>query len=69
MRNVKVMIIIKSIHGSVWQQLIDKLQASIGERKHINAEEVNNKKDEEKTTNKLTTRNYITQSLKYYWQF
>jgi hypothetical protein len=44
MRNVKVMIIIKSIYWSAWQQLRDKLQTNTGERKHINTEEANKQK-------------------------
>jgi hypothetical protein len=41
MRNGKVMTIIKFIYRSVWQ---DKLQASTGERKHINTWEVRKQK-------------------------
>jgi replication initiation and membrane attachment protein DnaB len=43
-RNVKVMIIIKSIYWSAWQQLRDKLQASTGERKQTNVEDMNKRK-------------------------
>jgi hypothetical protein len=45
------MIIIKPIYWSAWQRLRDKLQASTGERKHINTEGMNKqkkKKDEGK---------------------
>jgi hypothetical protein len=38
MRNVNVMIIIKSVYWSAWQQLRDKLQANTGETKLINTE-------------------------------
>jgi hypothetical protein len=42
---------------------IDKLQGNIGERKHINAENVNKQsKDEEKYTQKnVITKKYVTQ--------
>jgi hypothetical protein len=66
MRNVKAMLIIMSIYWSAWVQLRDKLQASTGERKHINTEEVNK---QTKNTKNVITKNYITQSLKYYSQF
>jgi hypothetical protein len=39
MRNMKVIIIIKSIYWSAWQQPRDKLLASNGERKQISTEE------------------------------
>jgi hypothetical protein len=41
MCNMRVIIVIKSIYWSARQQLRDKLQASTGERKHINTEEAN----------------------------
>jgi hypothetical protein len=44
----------------------DKLYARTGERKRINIEEVNKQKQEEKYTNNVITKKYITQSLKYY---
>jgi hypothetical protein len=44
MRNVEVMIIIKSIYWRAKQQLRDKSQVSTGERKHVNTEEVNKQK-------------------------
>jgi hypothetical protein len=40
MYNVKVVIIIGPMYRSALQQLREKLQASNGERKHINTEEV-----------------------------
>jgi hypothetical protein len=68
MRDVKVRIVIKSIYRSAWQQLRDKLQANTGERKRINEEVVSakKKKDEEKYKKNIITKNYITQSFKYY---
>jgi hypothetical protein len=65
MRNMKVMMIIKSIYWSAWQQLKDKLQANTEERKHINIKKWTNK-NEEKYTNNVITKNYMTQILKYY---
>jgi flagella basal body P-ring formation protein FlgA len=41
----------------------DKLQASTGERKHINTENVNKQnKDENKCTENIINKNYITQT-------
>jgi hypothetical protein len=57
MRNMKVMIIIKSIYWCAVQQIKDKLQARTGERTWINVEEVNKKKkDEEKYTKNVITK-------------
>jgi hypothetical protein len=41
--NMKVRILIE-YYCSAWQQRRDKLQASTGERRHINTEEVNKQK-------------------------
>jgi hypothetical protein len=48
--------------------LRDKLQARIGERKHINIE-VNRNKDEEKYIKTIITNNYITEKHQDYEQF
>jgi hypothetical protein len=59
MSNVKI-IIIKSVYRSAWQKLRDKLQANVGERKHINTEVDKQTKNEEKYTKIIITKNDIT---------
>jgi hypothetical protein len=61
------MTIIKFIYRNAWQKLRNKLHANTGERKLINAEEMNKKnRGEKKYTKNIITKNYVTQSLKYY---
>jgi hypothetical protein len=45
MLNVEVMLTIYPIYWSSWQQLKDKLETSTEERKHVNTEEINKKKN------------------------
>jgi hypothetical protein len=60
MRNVKLMIIIKFIYWSAWQQLTDKLQTNTGGRKLVNTEEVNKQKERWRKIHEYAiTKNYI----------
>jgi hypothetical protein len=64
------MIIFKPIYWSAWQRIRDKLQASTGERRHINTEKVKKVKkknrDEEKYAKNLIAKNYMTQEHQDY---
>jgi hypothetical protein len=67
MRNVKVMIIIKSIYWSVRQQPRDKLQQALEKEKILLQKKWTNKnKDEDEYTKNVITKNYAKQSLTYH---